>query len=218
MTRRILLVLVTIIALLTMYYASNLALLQGLFEFLITVEAVLIGELALYEILKTFEETDLTIKMHSKKGKLGFSVESNNRTIKNAYPTCNEIRYQWEDDHGLMCSVKDFYVGAKPSYFYPFTWTVERKVEADGHEINVIMLDEVKGNTSVWVDREWGMAETLPDGTIIGLPSDVSIRIVGEGNETKRDYKISVFPFDDARFRSELHTLFELKKQRRKWI
>ncbi len=199
-----------------MYYASNLAFLQGLFEFLITVEAVVIAELALYAILRKFEETDLTIKMHSKKGKLGFTVESNNRTIKNAYPICNGIRYQWEDDDGLICSVKDLYVGAKPSYFYPFTWTVERKVEAEGHEIDVIVLAEVKGTTSVW--SKWDMAETLPNGTIIGLPPDVSIRIVGEGNETKRDYKISVFPFDDARFRSELDTLFELKKQRRKWI
>ena len=217
MTRRILLVLVTTIAFLTLYYAGNFAFLEGLFEFLITVEAVVIAELALYEILKAFEETNLTIKIHSKKGKVGFSVESNNRTIKNAYPICNEIRYQWEDDDDLICSVKDLYVGAKPSSFYPFTWTDERKVEADGHEINVIVLAEVKGTTSVW--SKWDMAETLPDGTVIGLPPDVSIRIVGEGNETKRDYKISVFPFDDAGFRSELlHTSLELKKQRRKWI
>ena len=119
MNRRALLLLSCIVASVTLY-ANSIALMpQVIFDFLITVEAVVIAELALYEVLKSSEETKLTIKLHSKKEKLGFSVESENKTIKNAYPMFDDIRYQWEDDNGMPYEVKDLYVGAEPCYFYP---------------------------------------------------------------------------------------------------
>lgn len=61
----------TVVAALLTVYASRFTLIQqGLFEFLITIEAVVIAELALYEILKATEATKLTVKLHGKKEKI----------------------------------------------------------------------------------------------------------------------------------------------------
>lgn len=164
--------LLTVVAALLTVYASSLTLIQqGLFEFLITVEAVVIAELALYEILKATEATKLTVKLHGKKEKIGFSVESDNRTIKSAYPIFDEDRYLWEDDDGSLHQVKDLYVGAKPCYFYPFIATPEPTEWGTN-----IVLTEVKKNREVYFDNS--------------EPNDIPIRIINEGIETKRDYEL----------------------------
>ena len=198
---------------------ASLALLQqGLFELLITVEGVVIAELALYEILKASEKTKLTIKLRLKKKKLGFSVESENKTIKDAYPMCNNIRYQWEDDDDSLHNVKDLYVGAKPIHFYPFTWTVERKAIPEGRDIDFIVLDEVKGRQQDYIDKIPEKAkEASSNGTILRLP-DVSIRIVGEGNETKRDYKLinTIFSPGLGDVLEEVYKSLDLVEKKRK--
>jgi hypothetical protein len=177
------------VALVTLYVNSLALLQQGLFEFLITLEGVVIAELALYEILKASEETELVIKMHGKKGKLGFSVESKNKTIKDAYPICNDFRYQWEDDDGSSHKVTDLYVGAKPSCFYPFKVEVNETVDSN-NIFWLMQLTEIESKKRVYTTRisREGMATSLQE--MKRQPPDILIRIVGEGNETKKDYEL----------------------------
>jgi len=177
-TRGAILVLTTIAALVTIY-TNILALMpQVLFDLVITVEAVVIAELILYEILRASEGTKLTIKLHGKEEKIGFSVESENKTIKGAYPMFDGTRYQWEDDNGSLHSVMDLYVGAKPCYFYPF---VARPEEEEDGVINIVLTEVKKKREIYFLENEH---------------KNIPIRIVGEGNETKKDYKlVSFYPY-----------------------
>jgi hypothetical protein len=206
-----LLALTIVIAFITIYHAGSIALLrQGLFEFLITVEGVVVAELLIYEMLKASEETELKIKIHSKKERLGFSVESVNKTIKDAYPICNDIRYQWEDEDGSLHNVTDLYVGAKPSYFYPFTVTTE---QIDG--MPGMVFSEAQGIDYIGKIPHEDKADSH-NGIIPGLP-DVSIRIVGEGIETKRDYEmIDSLLSGLGSVVSELDKSLDLVKKKRK--
>jgi hypothetical protein len=70
-SRRALLILTTVAAFATVYANSIAYIQQSLFDFLITIEGVVIAELALYEILKASEETELTIKLHTKQDNQG---------------------------------------------------------------------------------------------------------------------------------------------------
>ncbi|MCJ7457124.1 hypothetical protein MUP07_10375 [Candidatus Bathyarchaeota archaeon] len=169
----------TIIAALVTIYANVLGVMpQVLFDLIITIEAVVIAELILYEILRLSEETKLTINLHSKKEKVGFSVESENKTIKDAYPMFDGARYQWEDDGGLLRDTVDLYVGAKPCYFYPFT---AREEEGEDGIISIVLTEVKRKRDIYFLEKEH---------------KDIPIRIIGEGNETKKDYKlVSFYPY-----------------------
>jgi hypothetical protein len=174
-TRETILALTTAATLATIY-AYTLGLMpQVLFDLIITIEAVVIAELILYEILRASEGTELTIKLHGKKEKVGFSVESENKTIKEAYPIFDGARYQWEDDDGSLHKTTDLYVGAKPCCFYPFT---ARLVEDEDGIINVVLTEVRRKREVYFLENEH---------------KNIPIRIVGEGNETKRDYKLTSF-------------------------
>jgi len=175
-TRGTILALSAIAASVTIYMNSLVLMPLLLFDLIITIEAVVIAELILYEILKASEETKLTIKLRAKKDKIGFSVESENRTIKDAYPVFDETRYQWEDESGTLHKATDLYVGAKPACFYPLIGT---PIQQEG--VLHIVLTEVRKKREIsFHDHE---------------SKDISIRIVGEGNETKRNYRlISFYP------------------------
>jgi hypothetical protein len=176
-----------------------------LFDLAITIEGVVIAELILTEIFKALEETKLTIELHSKNEKVGFSVESENKTIKDAYPMFDGIRYQWEDDGGSRYDTLDLYVGAKPCYFYPFTARQEK--DEDGL-VNIVLTDVKKKRDVYFLEKEH---------------KDIPIRIIGEGNETKKDYKLARFyPYTheqwlglDAAAVAGTFRLIEQKKRRR---
>ena len=172
-------------ALFTLYLNSLGFLQQGLFDLVITIEGVILAELILYRLFETSGETELTIKLHSKGEKVGFSVESENKTIKNAYPIFGGTRYQWEGDDGSLHSSKDLYVGAEPCYFYPLIARFENE-EVAGRVESAITLVEVKNNRIInYLDEEG--KDFVPEY------KSISIRIVGDGNETKKDYKLIHF-------------------------
>lgn len=172
--RRNLLVLTILVALFTIYSNSLGLILQSLFELLITIEGVVIAELTLYEILRISERTELTIKLHAKKKKMGFSVESENRTIKDAYSMFDGVRCMWEDDDGSLHKVKDLNVGAKPCYFYPLS----ARTEQLSYTTNIV-LTEMHNNKDIFFDDK----ET----------KHIPIRIVGDGNDTKKTYRLWTF-------------------------
>lgn len=172
--RRTLLVLTVLAALFTVYADSLGLTRQGLFELLITIEGVVIAELGLYEVLRMSEQTELIIKLHAKKKKMGFSVESENRTIKDAYPMFDGVRCLWEDDDGSLHKVKDLNVGAEPCYFYPLSARTEQLSYCTN-----IVLTEIKNNRDIFFDHK----ET----------KNIPIRIVGDGNETKKTYRLMTF-------------------------
>jgi len=80
------------------------------------------------------------------------------------------------------------------------------------------VLDEVKGRQQDYIDKIPEKAkEASSNGTILRLP-DVSIRIVGEGNETKRDYKLinTIFSPGLGDVLEEVYKSLDLVEKKRK--
>ena len=171
--------------------------------------AVVIGEMAVYELLKTRGKPKININALCKFGKLGFSVSVEKKMVKDARVRCNNISYDWETlkDKNSTSSVsrKDLHVGDTPSTFFPYQVTMEF-MEDFSKYLKVIVPEgetEFIGAISIKV-AERTTLKTVYD-FVLAIPTHTtwvamlanytrepafvaSIRLIGEGIEEVRDY------------------------------
>jgi len=197
--------------------ANFLGFLQGiLLELVLTVEGVLVADMAFNHYKKRSERLKISIESTMKGSDLGFKVSTLNKTIKSAKVRCNNNSYDWDlGSKGSQREV-DLLVGDEPSKFFPFKTSV-RWLNMDEirnlpfrtsfHPLESPTAETIAGGflfniTEVNINKEvWRLILMVPEGmesfamqnpltSQMHLP--VSIRIIGEGVEEVRDYSSPV--------------------------
>jgi|GEM_PF-5393047 hypothetical protein len=189
-----------------------------LFALIVSVIAVVIGELALYPFLKKLEKPKMEIEPISKVGYLfGFSVTMIKKNVINARVLCNGKECMWEDEKKGKIDKKDLFAGGKASIVLPFEasvqWVEDVKkyphfnypAQFKGTETGgiVLRIKEVADNEIVFTNAFPVPILKLENGTVTGIrinanhdpyvPIPVTFTIIGEGIEEKRDYCASAF-------------------------
>lgn len=146
---------------------------QGpILEFALTVEGVLVAEMALYQIMRRMERAKLKIMIAEKqdellvktgfvKGHLKLEVRSLNKTLKDARVLCNNTHYPWIYENGKTREKRDILVGESPACFSPLI--IEGKILSEGD-----VVKEPEGYSEMWIGTE-------PPKDAHGVPEGLSI-------------------------------------------
>lgn len=183
-----------------------LSIISGL---ILTIVGVVIGELAIYHLLRALEKPKLIISTARRENKLGFSVSVKKKMVKDARVRCNNINYFWEEKDGKEIERKDLFVGDSPSFFFPFQVDVEYVTDLFGYP-NVMVLKCVKeysGGILITVKElksqkiVYQLVYAIPIRTRSMIGNfhyankpviTASVRIIGEGIEQEKDYSLCV--------------------------
>jgi hypothetical protein len=194
--------------------------LSSIRDLVLTIIAVVIGEVALYTYFRARERPRIIIGFASGRGpemrNMEFDISVKRHTVKNARVRCNNISYPWtEGDAEVDC--KDLFVGDEPSSFFPFHASTEyvddvtkygsplahalNKGKKDSNKGVLVTVREVKTEKIVYSEVYpfpidafglWIIAKTTERARNLATKFDVSIRIIGEGIEEVKDYSLQI--------------------------
>ncbi len=174
---------------------------------ILTIIGVVLGELALYPLLKKLEKPKILIKAVHKDGNLfGFSIQMLKKNVLNARVRCNHTNCFWEEKEGRIPK-KDLMAGDDPSFVYPFI------ASGEVFEVNAspFLADELKGRQglllkiteteskklvfigSYFVPISAKIKKWIFTPERVDVPNfNVSLTIIGEGIEEKKEYVANV--------------------------
>jgi hypothetical protein len=193
--------------------------LNPLYDLIITIIGVVIGELAVHRLLTEREKPKITIRPACNGSYMGFSVSMIKKNVLQAKIFCNGHNYLWEDKNENPFEKVDLIAGDVPNVFYPFQGVI--KTVKDFSEYHNMAFDVTKYQDINFNDEnilQIGILEIIERATqkviyinpflipksknqdtlvFVGSKSknqlDISLRIIGLGIEEKKDYVASVF-------------------------
>jgi len=185
--------------------------LSSIYALILTVIGVVIGEVAVYSILEARKKPKFDIQPASKINCVfGFSVSMIKKNVMNARIRCNKKVCLWEDEKGGKIEKKDLMAGDAPSFVFPFQGTVEyiEDISKIPHYWSIGKEDSIQAGILVKVKNVdtgeviYTDGVAIPKHTSTGANTasmhffgyqkephfDVSIIIIGEGIEEKRNF------------------------------
>jgi len=183
-------------------YASLLdIILNPFYDLIITIIGVILGELAysfLYDIMK---KPKIEIEPISQVGYIfGFSISMIRKSVLNAQVLCNNKSCNWEEGD-IKIQKKDLFAGANPSFVFPFQAFVEETSEGIIVSIKERTTEKTIYKESFHIEapppihegHQWKLTSMKFEANSKKPSFNVSLRIIGQGIEEKRDFVENVF-------------------------
>ena len=180
---------------------------QYLPELIVVILGSVVAELALSYYFKNKEKVKLRITRMQFKGRLGYSIETLNKTIMNARVRINEIECPWmhyDENEGMFLeSTGDttLYVGDRPSVILPYEAKALRR-KLSGEDEVTFTIKEVVGQENTVYRNRFILKRDSKGELQIHTKEETSrhisslVRVIGLGVEEVRDYsrRISLEP------------------------